>query len=201
MYDDGSYEEEGQNNIKGNIWGKVLSWSVDYANYCYSLTFTKVWIDFLYSCTWLFCRQASTRFISSLFSLPVPPGSTRGQIDDPGTFSVRSVPEYLEQGSIQKLLLFGLEGSGTSTIFKQVSLCFSFQFISHHEFLTTSVIPFCIKFIYSITVPLSFIYFRVKFTFINFVFVGGFGRGILLLLNKFFNLFLILSTHRWTHVY
>ncbi|KAB5531747.1 hypothetical protein DKX38_018417 [Salix brachista] len=64
--------------------------------------------------------QASTRFICSLFSLPVPPGKNpNGPKEDPTTFSGRSVPEYLEQGRIHKLLLFGLEGSGTSTIFKQ----------------------------------------------------------------------------------
>ncbi|KAJ6687665.1 EXTRA-LARGE GUANINE NUCLEOTIDE-BINDING PROTEIN 3-LIKE [Salix koriyanagi] len=71
VYDDGSYEEEGQNNIKGNI--------------------------------------ASTRFICSIFSLPVPPGNPNGLKEDPTTFSGRSVHEYLEQGRIQKLLLFGLE--------------------------------------------------------------------------------------------
>lgn len=133
VYEDGSYEEEGQNNIKGNIWGKVLSYLIiTYLFFQFELEIVCLDLAFLYNISLVYGRQASTRFICSLLSLPVPPTNPPGVKDNSTNYSTRSVPEYLEHGRVQKLLLFGMEGSGTATLFKQV--CFFF-------FLSLSLLP------------------------------------------------------------
>ncbi|CAM0948320.1 unnamed protein product [Alopecurus aequalis] len=69
VYDDGRYEEEGQNNIKGKIWES-----------------------------------------------------------DEIPYTPRTVPDYLDQKRIQKLLLLGPPSAGTSTIFKQAKYLYGTRF-------------------------------------------------------------------------
>jgi len=55
-----------------------------------------------------------------LVSLPVPPTNFDATKDE-APYSSRTVPDYLDHKRIQKLLILGSPGAGTSTIFKQVS--------------------------------------------------------------------------------
>jgi hypothetical protein len=78
--------------------------------------------------------QASTRLIANLFSLPIPPGYSNGFEGDATLDSSRFVPDYLDQKRVQKLLLVGLDGSGSSTIFKQV-----FALLAHTQIMKIPV--------------------------------------------------------------
>ncbi|KAL4180390.1 hypothetical protein AMTRI_Chr13g91870 [Amborella trichopoda] len=86
---DGSYLEEGQKNIKGNIWGKP-----------------------------------GMRLVCSLLSLPVPNKSSNVSGENVSHQFNSSMPEYLEQKTLQKVLLVGYHGSGTSTLFKQAKFLY-----------------------------------------------------------------------------
>ncbi|KAI6700128.1 hypothetical protein NL676_014452 [Syzygium grande] len=87
--EDGSYQEEGQKNTKGYIWGK-----------------------------------AGTKLLCAFLSLPVPSKSSGPHAEQSNGLLSRSVPDYVGQRMLQKILLVGYSGSGTSTIFKQVKLLY-----------------------------------------------------------------------------
>ncbi|KAK2981013.1 hypothetical protein RJ640_012172 [Escallonia rubra] len=87
--EDGSYQEEGQKNTKGYIWGK-----------------------------------AGTKLVCAVLSLPVPSKSTYSCGEQVNNVVSRPLPDYLEQRTLQKLLLIGLSGSGTSTMFKQAKILY-----------------------------------------------------------------------------
>ncbi|XP_022751318.1 extra-large guanine nucleotide-binding protein 1-like isoform X2 [Durio zibethinus] len=87
--EDGSYQEEGQKNMKGYIWGK-----------------------------------AGMKLVCAVLSLPVPSKSSNPGGELLNSMSGRSVPDYLEQRILQKILLVGSTGSGSSTIFKQAKILY-----------------------------------------------------------------------------
>ncbi|KAK1274855.1 Guanine nucleotide-binding protein alpha-2 subunit [Acorus gramineus] len=86
---DGSYQEEGQKNIRGHIWGKPI-----------------------------------TRLICSILSLPFPPKTINARGEEANKVTSRTMPDYIEQKTLQKLLLVGWHGAGTSTIFKQAKFLY-----------------------------------------------------------------------------
>ncbi|GFY93899.1 extra-large G-protein 1 [Actinidia rufa] len=88
--EDGSYQEEGQKNTRGYIWGK-----------------------------------AGTKLVCAILSLPVPSKSANPCGEQVSNVVSRTVPDYLEQRTLQKLLLIGYNGSGTSTIFKQAKILYN----------------------------------------------------------------------------
>ncbi|EFH54946.1 predicted protein [Arabidopsis lyrata subsp. lyrata] len=88
--EDGSYQEEGQKNTKGYIWGK-----------------------------------AGTKLLCAVLSLPVPSKSTANASGEQlYSANSRSILDHLEHRTLQKILLVGNRGSGTSTIFKQAKILY-----------------------------------------------------------------------------
>ncbi|KAK7251110.1 hypothetical protein RIF29_34029 [Crotalaria pallida] len=87
--EDGSYQEEGQKNTRGYIWGK-----------------------------------AGTKLACACLTLPIPSRSSNVYGEQPCNLVSRTAPDYLEHGIVQKFLLVGYGGSGTSTIFKQAKILY-----------------------------------------------------------------------------
>jgi hypothetical protein len=72
----------------------------------------------------ILCRiialQTAVKMLYPFLSLPAPVSSSTGSGEDANDI-FPAYPDVVEESQVQKLLLLGYEGSGRSTIFKQVS--------------------------------------------------------------------------------
>lgn len=66
------------------------------------------------------------KLVCAVLSLPVPSKSSNTCGEPVNSVLSQVVPDYLEQRALNKLLLIGYSGSGTSTIYKQVIFFFFF---------------------------------------------------------------------------
>lgn len=96
--EDGSYQEEGQKNIKGNLWNK-----------------------------------AGMKLVCAVLSLPFPSKAVNYNGEEVNNLVGRALPDYLEKRTLQKLLLVGYRGSGTSTIYKQAKILYKNNPFSDEE--------------------------------------------------------------------
>lgn len=79
--------------------------------------------------------QAGTKLVCAVLSLPVPSKSIYPTGEQLSNSLGQIVPEYFDQSAPMKLLLIGCCGSGTSTIFKQVSPTLGFLISVSYDML------------------------------------------------------------------
>ncbi|KAK9136439.1 hypothetical protein Syun_015769 [Stephania yunnanensis] len=96
--EDGSYQEEGQKNIKGNLWSKP-----------------------------------GMKLLCTFLSLPIPSKIANPAAEEMSYLVGGAIPDYLEKRMLQKILLVGCDGSGTSTIFKQAKILYKTDPFSDEE--------------------------------------------------------------------
>ena len=120
MNEDGSYQEEGQKNTKGYIWGMVWFMFEFVFPFVFKSIFPKVSQHQSGIYILDIASQAKTKLVCAVLSLPVPSKSSNPGAEQGSGLMSRSIPDYIERRTLQKLLLVGFSGSGTSTIFKQV---------------------------------------------------------------------------------
>ncbi|GAY42810.1 hypothetical protein CUMW_069740 [Citrus unshiu] len=122
--EDGSYQEEGQKNTKGYIWGMVWFMFEFVSPFVFKSIFPKVSQHQSGIYILDIASQAKTKLVCAVLSLPVPSKSSNPGAEQGSGLMSRSVPDYIERRTLQKLLLVGCSGSGTSTIFKQAKILY-----------------------------------------------------------------------------